>query len=287
MYRHISLNKWLLCPDESETVNKDSTEILKTLRSMADRNALSGCFGDIPIDVYHHQSCPGVSSTQIKGILKRSYKHFLLEQRKETKAFAFGSALHCFVNEPDAFVNTYQIIYGKQSEMLSPGKIALSIGDFEAIQHVAKKLFAHPDAGPLLKDAQHELTYFSVDNETGILKKCRVDAIKNLAISDLKSCQDASPDAFARDSRKYLYRVSGAYYTEIVSEVLGIRIDDFYLIATEKTEPFGVKVYRISDRSIEQGRAEVRKALKLIQTVHEHGANAWTEYELGITDLVI
>lgn len=268
-------------------MNKQSTDILKTLQSMADRNSLSGCFGDIPIDVYHHPQCPGVSSTQLKGILKKSYKHFLLEQRKESKAFAFGSALHCFVNEPETFVNIYQIIYGKQSEFLEPGKIALSSADFETIQHVARKLFEHPDAGPLLKGAQNELTYFSLDNETGVLKKCRVDAINNLAISDLKSCVDASPDAFIRDSRKYLYRVSAAYYLEIVSEVIGIRMKDFYLIATEKTEPFGIKAYRVSDRSIEQASGEIRKALKVIQTVHEQGSRAWTEYELGISDLYI
>lgn len=267
-------------------MNKTSEDILNTLISMAERNELTGCFADIPIEVYHHPLCPGISSTQIKGILKKSYKHYELEKSTGSKATRFGSAFHCFVNEPEAFVNTYQITYDRKKDLINPTKIQLSYQDFELIQKMSKNLFDHPDAAPLLKGAQYELTYFSVDRETGILKKCRVDAIKNNIISDLKTCEDASEDAFARDCRKHLYRVSAAFYLEVVSEVLDQRLNTFNLIACEKSDPYEVNVFKVHESSLQKGNAEVRTALNLIKTIHDQ-PKAWRGYKLGVKEIAI
>lgn len=268
--------------------SKNNQEILMTLISMANKDQLSGCFADIPPEVYHDRRCPGFSSTQLKGILKKSYRHWELEASVDSEATRFGTAFHCFVNEPETFVNTYQIIHGKKSQaFLEAGKTALMDDDFKTIEVMSKKLFAHPDAGPLLSGAQNELTYFSRDKETGVLKKCRVDAIKDHVISDLKTCPDASPEAFGRDSRKWMTRVSAAYYLEVVSECLGTHLNKFHLIACEKNDPFEIAVYKVSDRSIQRGSQEVRKALKVIQNVIENPGDAWKGYELGIQELDI
>lgn len=266
---------------------KNNHEILMTLISMADRGILTGCFADIPVEIYHDKRCPGFSSTQLKGILKKSYKHWELEDGIDTKATRFGTAFHCFVNEPETFVNTYQIIHNKKSAFLEPGKIALMDDDFKTIEVMSKKLFSHPDAGPLLQDAQNELSYFSIDQQTGVLKKCRIDAIKDGKISDLKTTTDASIESFGRDSRKYMTRVSAAYYLEIVSEVLGEHLNTFNLIACEKNEPYEIAVYKVSDISIEKGSSEVRKALGIIQNISENPEKAWRGYDLGIQDIYI
>lgn len=268
-------------------MDKHSRDILETLKLMADRGTLTGCFADIPADVYHHVSCPGISSTQLKGIIKKSLRHFSTEKRRETAALNFGTAFHCFVNEPELFLSTYQIVHGVGTETLMAGRIALDLSDFDTIQVMQKKIFEHPDAGPLLTDAQFELTYFSVDSETGVLKKVRVDAIKNKIVSDLKSCGDASAESFARDARKYLYRVSGAYYLEVVSEVIGEKLNQFCLIACEKLAPHEINVFRISDQSLQKANLEIRAALEVIRNVSEQGDKAWSGYGLGIKDLYI
>lgn len=265
----------------------ENKRILSTLQSLAAEGNLVGCFADIPVDVYHHPECPGISSTQLKGILKKSYKHYELERGKSTPDTRFGSAFHCFVNEPEAFVNTYQIIHGTKSEFLMPGKLALRDEDFITIQEMAKKLFAHPDAGPLLCGAQNEFTYFSMDQETGLLKKCRLDAFKDNVISDLKSCQDASREAFIRDSRKYLTRISAAYYLEIVSEVLGERLGDFRLIACEKLPPYEIAVYPVDQSSINTASLEIRRALKTIKEIQQNGSQAWRGYQLNNSPISI
>lgn len=268
-------------------MDKQNTDILKTLISMAERGTLVGCFADIPIDVYHHAACPGISSTTVKAIIKNSYSHMSTAKISSTGALEFGSAFHCFVNEPEEFIRQYQIMQGTKEERLELGKIPLDMDDFSTIKEMQKKVFLHPDAGPLLTEAQFELTYFSVDSETGVLKKCRVDAIKNKIISDLKSCESASSDEFARNARKFLYRVSGAYYLEVVSEVIGEHLNQFNLIACEKKKPHEINVFRVSDASLQKANLEIRSALAVIRDVHELGDRAWAGYELGIKDLYI
>lgn len=265
---------------------KQTNEILMTLRSMATSGTLSGCFADIPIEVYHDPLCPGVSSTQIKAIMKRSYNHYILEKSHSTNPMRFGTAFHSFVNEPEAFVNSYEVVHGR-AKGTRPEAIPLKFDDFQTIQKMSQKVFSHPDAAPLLKDAQNELTYFSIDSETGILKKCRVDAIKDGKISDLKTCEDASPSAFARDCHKYLYRISAAYYLEVVSEVLGRHLNNFYLIACEKSDPFEINVFRVDDRSLLKASEEIRETLRILKQIQDGGPNAWAGYKLGITDLMI
>ena len=268
-------------------MKKSNSEILNEMKLMDMTDTLNGCFADIPIEVYHSAECPGVSSTQLKGIVQKSYKHYLHDREKRSDAMDFGSAFHAFVNEPEDFVRTYEIVQPRASKFLTPGMTALKADDFKTIEVMSKKVFQHPDAGPLLNGAQNELTYFFRDQETGILKKVRVDAINGRKIIDLKTTGDASPRAFAKSCRDYLYRISAAYYLEVVSEVMGTALDEFYLIACEKTEPFEVAVYRVPEKSIERGTAEVRSALGTLQKIREEGERAWKGYPTGIKDLDI
>lgn len=249
-------------------------------------DTISGCYSDIPIEVYHHPQCPGVSSSRIKIPIQHSYAHLEAQQTKSTKSLRFGSAFHTFVNEPELFSNTYHIVSGKKPDV-PPGKTPVTVADVELIQLMHKKLASHPDAAPLLKGARHELTYFSRDQETGILKKCRVDAINGDRISDLKTCADASAHAFARDARKYLYRVSAAYYLQIVSEVVGYPLRDFYLIACEHQAPHEVAVYRVDDRSLSTAENEIKEALKVLKRINEQPKTAWKGYPTGIKEIQI
>ncbi len=266
-------------------MTKESLHILNTLISMDSERSLHGCFDNIPIEVYHHPSCPGISSTTIKAIAGHSLVHFKKQKHVDKNAFRFGNAFHTFVNEPAKFHDLYQVTYGRK-DLCDITKIQLSYEDFQTIQAMNTKLKIHPDAGPLYSHAQHELTYFATDEETGLLKKCRVDAIKNGIISDLKSCEDASENSFKRDAAKWLYRISAAYYLEIVSQVLGEQLSTFNLIACEKTDPHEINVFKVTDRSLAKAHEEIREALNVIKLNRDH-ENAWAGYKLGIKEISI
>jgi hypothetical protein len=279
------------------TLSKTHSDILNTLIEMEKRGELDrASFSDIPIQVYHHQDCPGISSTTIKNVLQRSWNHHVIGAVEESDALRFGSAFHCYVNEPHLFNSTYYVCPfnekrgGEWKDAKASahfrGQIILMQNEFESIQVMSTKLFQHPQAKQLLEGAQYEVTYFSRDAVTGLLKKCRLDAIKGKLPSDLKSTFNASEEEFSKIARRLLYRVSAAFYTEILSEYHGELFEEFYLIPCEKIEPFEIAVRPVSQDSMARGNEEVRATLDKIARIKKD-PNAWKGYDLGLNPLSI
>lgn len=229
---------------------------------------LRGMFSDIPSEVYNSPACPGIRSGQVKAIVERSYAHFELEKPKDTDALKFGRDFHEFVLEPDRF-----------------DKSTVSPSDYLDFLNMRKALRAHPDAWPRIEMAKKEITLFSVDPEFGCLKRCRIDALTN-RIADLKKCRNASPEVFARDCKKYFYRVSAAYYVQILYEITGTYCP-FDLIACEDSAPYAVAVYEVDQRSLSIGGEECRRALATMNEVRIHGEKAWKGYPTGVRTLSI
>lgn len=265
-------------------LKRHEQEILRELQERAVNGTLAGIYDNIPIDVYHHPQCPGISSTTIKSVL-RSLEFFEINGVKQTSRLRFGSAFHCFSLEPARFQADYYVKKDKKDRGPDDGRIVMSSNDFECIRKMDWKLREHPDASKLLYNAKVEHTAFIQCRITGLWKKCRMDAWKGIDVSDLKSTVDASPKEFARTCAVYGYPISGAYYTGILDELLSLR-HNFNLIACENEEPFGINVFRLSDRT--RGRAEVRitEALQTLKRAREN-PEAWRGYPLGIKELEV
>jgi len=269
-------------------------EILKTLIDMERTGKLDrASFDDLPINLYHHPDCPGISSTTIKTVLKRSWNHVGVKT-EERDAFRFGSAFHCFNNEPLLFTDQYYICPfnwkrgedWEQAKARASNKVMLMQKEFDMIKIMSKKLWLHPDAAELLTGAQFEITYFSRDAETGVLKKCRVDAIKNKIISDLKTTFDASPESFRYDAKKYGYGISAAFYCGVVSEFYGQLVSDFALIAADKEDPHEINVYHVLGESMAAANEQIRIALSTIKKIKEEPLS-WRGYPLGRKEISI
>lgn len=222
-------------------------DILETLKSMAARGELHGMFSDIPIEVYHHPEAPGISSTTVKRVIEKSANH--LDGTKDV--FRFGNAFHAFAHEPEVFQETYKIGHN------------ISTDEIRQLKAMTTNLMAHPEVAPLYIDCAFELTFFAIDPGTGVLMKCRADGYQKSTgiVWDLKSTRDACEYSFTHDAKKYLYRVSAAYYLNIISLVRGWPHRDFRLIACEKSEPYGVAMYSVDERSLSKGEEEIRIAL--------------------------
>lgn len=281
---------------KSTDLPNEHKEILCSVIEMELKGDLTGSYSDIPVQVYHHPLCSGYSSTTLKRILEQSYNHWFISKTEESQSLRFGSAFHAFCNEPEVFSREYIIcpeddkksaIYKEYKRKAEKGAIVLSRSEFKTIEVMSKKLFDHPDSSKLLKNSKSEVSFFSQDTETGLWKKCRVDSIKGRSVSDLKTTVNASPLSFARDARKFLYRISASYYLEIISEVMNELHKDFYLIPCEKVDPYEVAVYRVSDHSIEQAQSEIRTALRTIKNILDQGENAWRGYSLGVKEIAI
>lgn len=251
-------------------MTQEHLQVLKELQELHSRGELVGAFDNIPIEVYHHPSCPGISSTQLKVVMKKSIAHWEASRSEDTEEKAFGRIFHNFISEP------HLIDKAKSKDIL------LASTMFNNMKQ-------HPIARSLLHGAQFEVSFFSIDQETGLLKKCRADLIQwdDKIVGDFKSTRDASLDSFLYDCKKFGYRTSAAFYLEIISEAMNDRWEDFRLIASEKEHPNQTAVYRIHEKSLQEAQAEIRTGLNKIKEAIDRGEYAWKGYSQNVTDILI
>lgn len=78
--------------------------------------------------------------------------------------------------------------------------------------------------------------------------KARLDMLnlETMNIIDLKTCQDASPDAFARDCDNRGYLLQAAHYIRI-AKMCGLNVSGFRFIAASTNAPHEVAVYDFNE----------------------------------------
>jgi exodeoxyribonuclease VIII len=102
-------------------------------------------------------------------------------------------------------------------------------------------------------------------------------------LSDLKSCGDASPEAFGRDVLRMHYLAQLAWYVDGWKAAHGVDLEPV-LIAVETKAPHCVGVYRVRPEQIDLGRSEYRRALELLKQCRASGK--WPGYG-GEQDLLL
>jgi hypothetical protein len=98
--------------------------------------------------------------------------------------------------------------------------------------NMADAVRQHPYAAALLADGKAEQSFWWDDKATGQRCKCRPDWYQGTTIVDLKTCQDASANSFARACATFAYHTQAAHYLN------GTFADRFVFVAVEKTYPF-------------------------------------------------
>lgn len=131
--------------------------------------------------------------------------------------------------------------------------------DFTAICLMRDQIFKHPAAAEALKKGKGA-SLFCEDAETGLQLKARPDWLSGNSIVDLKSCQDASPDGFARTVAQFGYSLQAALYLDVAA-TLGLGKEHFLFICCEKERPYAVACYELDEESIGIGRSKYRRLL--------------------------
>mgnify|MGYP000011529591 FL=1 len=214
-------------------------------------------------DQYH--SHDSISASGLKTIYKKSVYHLINQKFKETPAMALGTAVHQAILEPDDFYDMYHVIekinkrtkvgkeeYQKQLE-LADNKIILETDTHEIIKNILGAFRQNELAQKYCK-GEIELSHYT--QYEGIDVRVRPDCINRISnfISDVKTCQDNSPEAFKRDIYKWGYHLQAAFYMDMCG------IDTFKFIAVTTTFPHTVEVYTLSDEMIEFGRNAYKQA---------------------------
>jgi exodeoxyribonuclease VIII len=223
---------------------------------------------DMPNEEYHSYR-EYISASQIKDLLKNPYLFFHPQPQEHKYVFDIGSAIHSLILEPENFDNEFAVApkvdkrttKGKQEwndfKESSQGKTIIESDDFDNLIQLQKSVLSIPEVVKLLKDGVSEKSFFTTLQD-GTKKKVRPDRLReDNIIIDVKSCRDASPDAFKRDIATYKYYVQAAYYID----VLGAK--EFIFLAVEKEPPYMVGLYVLTPEDLDRGRELIEKALKL------------------------
>jgi len=254
----------------------------------------------LPLSVYHGGECPAVSKTELDRI-NQSYAHYLEGKNSKgiegvSKPLVEGGALHCLALTPELFQSEYRILPGGLNRrtregralydsIVAAGKPVITSLTFTRLEAMAGAILNHPSASQLLQGGVPETSYIWTDPGTGVLCKCRPDYMTGLVISDIKTCVDASYEAFQRHIIEYRYHVQGAYFVDGTYAVTKQK-RDFVLIAVEKTAPFAVAAYKLDEDTLELGRAEYRKNLQTYN-LYQKNPDKWPGYDSGVQTMTL
>ena len=214
------------------------------------------------------------------------YQAYLNGRRKETPAQYLGSAVHARLLEPERFAAAYIVApeldkrsrAWKDFAAAAGARPLLSAAQAAIVGGIAREVAQHPTASALLRGGLPEQTFIWQDQHSGIWLKVRPDCLHLGAgmCLDVKTTEDASPDAFARACVSLDYDLQSTVYLEGLRAILG-RDMDFCFLAVEKSELFGMALYGAPEEMIERGQRHFRTALRRLQACRQ--TDRWPGYQ--------
>lgn len=242
---------------------------------------------DLLNDEYH--SVPAIGNSGLKKLLHNpsQYKYEQSNPPSPTRAMQIGTWTHSAVLETALFWDTYYRMpegdkrtkaYKEQAAEIAlqnPGKEGIDPTLWDQFMGMKESVYNHPKAGELLAYmGQTELSIFW--EEDGVPCKCRPDRlVASEFIVDLKTCEDASPQGFARACANWGYHIQQAFYMRGCAAV-DMAVKEFIFIAVEKTAPYTVGVYTLDAVAIQHGIAKVKDGIDLFQECRE--TDIWPGY---------
>lgn len=234
---------------------------------------LTGVFHGLDASAYHRVEA--MSASGAKKML-RSPQHYKLMRdtpSEPTPQMQFGTVVHAGVLEPDTFDSVVAIapLLDKRTKdgkerwqafsAANAGKIILSPDDWSRAEHCINAVRESKAASALLTGAVVEVSVFWRDGEYGVPCKARYDATNHGGLIDLKTTQDASPEAFARSCAAFSYHAQGAHYWSGYEHQFDRSPEFFALIAVETEPPYAVACYALPAVALQAGRRLMDEAL--------------------------
>jgi len=267
-----------------------------------------GVYEGISNTDYHEGE--GISSSQTKVMALKTPLHYfdkyLAEDReKEVKdlfgPLAIGTLFHTLLLEPERDYTRDILVVDDINRRSKVGKEAfaeneakaiktrrniVTLAELENVQMMVEAARKQSLFNSLFTGGRAELSCYWVDEETGILCKCRPDYLhEDNIIVDLKSCISANEEDAGRATFNFGYYISAAFYLDGVAAATGKPTDSFIFAFMEKTRPYACAPYVITEEDIGLGRALYRQALVKLKKCTE--TERWPGYTTDITELEI
>lgn len=218
-------------------------------------------------------SRPEVSSSQSKYALRSAlhYKHNLENPPKASASQAFGTAVHSRILEPDKFFSDYVVMtetdkrtkaYKEALAELQPHQKPLTVEERDGIEYIYQQ-WEQLMPYQFLDNPQNEMV---VLNEIyGMECRGKLDMLGDNGFLDLKTCQSAEPRDFKRAMYNFNYIYQAAFYSLLTG------LNTCYFVAVENSAPWGIKIYKVAQDTLESGKILVRQALDTIEKAKQSG----------------
>lgn len=223
----------------------------------------------------YHASKPLSKSRLFKMSVSPEWFHYCESHpQPRTDSMIFGSALHKLVLEPRWFLREYAILPAcdrrtKEGRTLyaefaakAKSKTIITSEMYEKALAMKEKICSDRMATALLNNGTPELSYYTVDEMTGVKWKCRPDMTRMLKTSgvivDLKSCQCAETEAFMKQAIKLGYDLQAAMYKAGVEKETQIH-HDFVFLAIETEPPYMINIMQADNFLIKRGQELFRE----------------------------
>ena len=233
-----------------------------------------GVYHNLPAEQYH--ASPRLSRSRLAAILK-SPAHFQAYAPRATQAMRRGSAIHAAVLEPDRFEHEYVFpptdkidrrtkagraewdaflaeANGRTIVGWDPDAGRLYKDDAETVWQAQRAVAAVPEAQLLLEGFPEVTSTCDID---GVRLRSRTDNILRvkggLEIVELKSAEDAGPEAFSRQIANLLYHFQAAFYTTVVERAWGETVKAYRFVVVETSPPYDVALYTLGGASLVRG----------------------------------
>lgn len=204
----------------------------------------------LPNEIYH--GCDGVSCSKLKVFIDECpyeyYETFIAKSVPfvDKPHFKFGEAGHTKILEPDQFDKRYAVMppfsgTGSmvqkerfEQRMEQEGKKVLSQNQWDAMPHLRRAIDSNPIAKKLTSGGVAEVSFFKLDEETGLLIKCRPDYIIDNLIIDLKTCDTVKEGLIDKKFKSFGYHIQDQMYLDITG------LDEFCFVAVKSKPPYTV-----------------------------------------------
>jgi exodeoxyribonuclease VIII len=242
----------------------------------------------------HYNNLVALNYSGAKILLRSPghYKAWLTEEKKDTPAFQVGRLVHLAALQPELLAERVAVApivdrrtkdgkasYEAFQAGLKEGQECVSADVYDDVIRISKAAHeALVDLG--LTDWQTEMG--CVSGLGNITLKGRPDLIAkdangDLVVVDLKTTQDASPAAFAKDVANFKYHLQAAFYMRLTGA------KKFVILAQEKELPCANRVYTLDEAALAEGNRLMEEAIALYSQCVAF--DSWPTYTKDITTL--
>lgn len=239
-----------------------------------------GLYYGMSNDDYH--ASPGISKSGIDLIAKSPAHYYALRldpnrpaPEPQTAAQLAGEIAHCAILEPDEFTKRFRVgpdvlrstkVWKEFAETLPASTTGLKPDQAKAAWKQSDAVRRIPELASALAVGNAEVSAYWIDEETGVLCKCRPDFVHDcgeagVVLVDVKTCGSASPAEFSRMIAKHRYHVQDAYYSEGFAKASGRHVLGFLFAAVEMDYPYAPCAIQLDDESKAQGAIDYRRCL--------------------------